>query len=125
MGIEKIDAPVLDVDRAIAVKISLQGRGERRIVANLIHYLHGKGFAVVGVDDGECMEHRDTLKDAMELVFSCDESRVYFRGVTGATYWVLLVLGNGEDIVSDYTYTTDGADGWNAAMDAFDPAGYI
>jgi len=32
---------------------------------------------------------------------------------------VILIRGNGQDIVTDYGYTRTAGDGWNAAMDEF------
>ena len=59
-----------------------------------------------------------------------DEASLRFRRVygegTGRTmdprvHGVFLVLGNGEDIVSDWNYSTGDPDGFNTAMEAFDP----
>lgn len=36
-----------------------------------------------------------------------------------AEHGVLLVLGNGEDVISDWNYSEGDADGFNAAMDAY------
>lgn len=96
---------------------------ERRIVANLIYHLNGAGFLVDSVDDGgdEGFERCDGMKSAMEMIFGVCEAwlRVSKDGKKMRT--IYLVLGNGVDIISDWNYSEGDADGFNAAMDAFNP----
>lgn len=118
-----VEVPALDHDALMlskyGVKVSPNGRLERRIVANLIAHLAAAGFAVVGVYDGEEESPAADAKAAMELIFNLDESYVRFTK-DGAMRGVYLVLGNGIDIVSDYSYAEGDADGFDAAMQAFD-----
>lgn len=111
--------------------VSPNGRLERRIVANLIAHLERAGFQVHSVNDGDELAAVSTGKDAMERVFAVDEAslRFYRGGKKGQTFdelsnddWhgVLLVLGNGIDVISDWNYDAGDADGFDAAMNAFD-----
>lgn len=99
---------------------------ERRIVWNLLKHLDAAGFDVPYVYDGEELESTPTHKSAMEIVFNLDEAvlKVQHRE-TGRRYSVVLVLGNGADVLSDYSYPSDKADPFNVAMDAFDSDAYV
>jgi len=95
---------------------------ERRIVAGLIAHVERAGFKLHSVFDGEKTTRTRDAKSAMELIFNLDEASLrFFKSERFAAGWhgVLLVLGNGEDIVSDWNYFADDRDGFNAAMDAF------
>ena len=98
--------------------VGARGRMERRIVAALLDHLQAAGFHIEGVDDGEDFTVVSTTKDAMELIFNLDDARVRVGG-----HHVALVLGEGEDILSDWSYSKSDADGFNAAMEAFDVDG--
>ncbi len=118
-----VQAPALDHDKMMKAKcgqeISATGRRERRIVANLIAHMERAGWKVQGVHDGDQFDKADTAKGAMELIFNLDIARLYFE--KGAEeHGVLLVLGNDMDIISDWNYSKGDADGFNAAMEAFD-----
>lgn len=132
----KIQAPALDCDALMLNKygrgVSPQGKLERRIVAALIAHVLSAGFKLHSVNDGDEITPVSTAKEAMELIFNLDEAslRFYKGGRKGETqdalsaddwHGVLLVLGNGIDIVSDWNYSTGDADGFNATMDSFDP----
>lgn len=105
--------------------VSPNGRLERCIVANLIAHLAKHQWHPHSVFDGddEIMVHSG--KAAMELIFNLDEASVRFWKES-RTHWhgILLVLGNGIDIVSDWNYSEGDADGFNAAMDLFDAEQY-
>jgi hypothetical protein len=107
------------METQFGVKVSHRGRVERAVVYALGKHLEAAGFLPVAVDDGETRTKVDSIKAAMELVFNLDEAHVFFRKPHGRRHWVYLVLGNGEDVVSDYGLSE--SDGWSAAMDAFDP----
>jgi len=133
-----VTVPALDLDAAMLEKygqqVSDRGQMERSIVAHLIDHLDRRGFVLSSVWDGEELSRVADMKAAMELVFNLDEVSVRFvpkgmkpgpRFVGGNRYaknehGVFLVLGNGRDIVSDWNFNSDDADGFNAAMDAFD-----
>ena len=56
----------------------------------------------------------------MEHVFAVDESSLRFQKPGFNVHGVLLVGGNGVDIISDWNYTDGDPDGFSACMDAFD-----
>jgi hypothetical protein len=123
-----LQPPALDIDNLLG-KPSPQGKLERRIVCNLIAHLHGAGFEPRNVFDGETETTVFGTRDSMELIFSLDEASLRFwkRGPVGFVepdHGVLLILGNGIDVISDWNYTAGDPDGFNAAMDAFDPEDY-
>lgn len=89
---------------------------ERAIVTDLLAHLASKGFQFSKLHDGQDYERP---ADPVEYLMNLDEARFYFTGPTGRTHWVVLIRGNGQDIVSDYGYTPTAGDGWNAAMDEF------
>lgn len=68
----------------------------------------------------------------MELIFNLDEVSLRFIPVSCSQlkskaeyeHGVLLVLGNGCDIVSDWNYTEGDPDGFSAAMDKFNAEDY-
>jgi hypothetical protein len=116
-------------------KVSPTGRLERRIVAHLIDHVTRSGFALHSVNDGDEITPVATMQEAMEVIFNLDEAslRFYKGGPKGATqaalerddwHGVLLVLGNGVDIVSDWNYSAGDADGFGAAMEVFDAEQY-
>lgn len=132
---KSVKVPALDHDdmmrKRFGTVVRPSGRLERRIVANLIAHVLKAGFKLHSVNDGDEITPVRTMKAAMELIFNLDEAslRFYKGGRKGRTqdalqadawHGVLLVLGNGCDIVSDWNYTEGDADGFCAAMDAFD-----
>jgi hypothetical protein len=92
-------------------------RAERRAVALLIAHLAAKGFALTGASDGEARERCTTAKEAMEVVFSVDESWLYFRNPAHAKgHTVYIVLGNADDgseVAADFSM----GDGFDDAID--------
>ena len=94
---------------------------ERRIVGKLMRYLESKGFEVVGVIDEE--EHYTTndLPTVMGHIFAVDEASLRVRKPDSREHGVLLIPGNEEDIIADWSYSDDDndADGFNAVMQAF------
>jgi len=89
---------------------------ERSIVTDLLAHLSSKGFKFLELYDGEAMVQP---ADPVEYLMNLDEARFTFIGPGGDTHWVILIRGNGQDIVTDYGYTRTAGDGWNAAMDEF------
>lgn len=90
---------------------------ERAIVTDLLAHLSSNGFKFLEMYDGEKFVQP---ADPVEYLFhNLDEARFTFTGPTGDTHWVILIRGNGHDIVSDYGYTRTAGDGWNAAVDEF------
>jgi hypothetical protein len=119
-------------------------RLEDAITRALVRHLAARGFAAVMVDDGgdrTLVGQSGTVGERAERVLALagavDEAWVYFRAkgknapnhpggaVRGShwvsgSHWVFLVYGNGEHLVSDWSYSEGDADGFRAAMDAFD-----
>ena len=96
----------------------LSGMIERNIVSALIKHMRKRGFNLHSVYDGETETPVNTETEAMELIFNLDEASLRF-GPSGAWHGVLLVMGNREDIISDWNYAVNDADGFDAAMNAF------
>lgn len=124
-----IQAPLLDIDAFMAKKYNTQvspnGRLERRIVANLIHHLEGAGFKVGTVHDGDELNECADMKSAMELIFNLDEAWLNMeKPELDTEHTIFLVMGNGLEIISDWSFNKGDADGFDAAMEAFDAEQY-
>lgn len=116
--------------------MNLHNKVERAIIKALIAFLDGYGFKPTFVFDGEENVKCSTAEKAIEAITAVDESWLHFKagkGVLGAgarkDHGVYLILGNGEDVISDWRYSDGDADGFNKAMDAFtamiDGCGYV
>lgn len=141
--LKEIKVPQLDHDAMMLERfrthVTENGHLERLIVASLISHMAEKGFLVTGVWDGEDFHEANNAKSAMEAVFSLsDEASLRFVLAEGfdrekhekqrvitvknrnayapKEHGVLLVIGNGEDIISDYNYFKEDSDGFDAAM---------
>lgn len=116
--------PALDQDALMARKfgqqLDLRMKNERRIVFALLTYLETHGFEVRRVYDGDDYTECTTPKEAMELIFNLDEVSVRVRKSGFGEHGVLLIMGNDNDIISDWTFHDDDRDGFRAVMDAFD-----
>ncbi|WP_454727908.1 MULTISPECIES: hypothetical protein [Cupriavidus] len=124
-----VTVPKLQHDAMMAsrfgTRVSADGRIERRVVANLLAHLERAGFAPLAVYDGDDYTKVSDAVAAMELIFNLDEASLRItRPGTTIEHGILLVLGNGEDIISDWNFTRGDPDGFSAAMDAFDVAAY-
>lgn len=119
----ELDHDVMMLSR-FGSKVHPEGRLERRIVWNLFAHLEEKGFQVARVYDGEEFMKVKTPKDAMELIFNLDEVSVRVNKIARPEHGILLILGNGIDVLSDWNYTIGDPDGFSAAMDEFDPEDY-
>lgn len=100
-------------------KVSAQGVLERRIVWNLCAHMEEAGWKVQGVHDGDEFTECVDAKAAMELIFDLDDAGLYFQKGS-AEHRVLLISGNGVDMIGDWNYSLNDKDGFNAAMEAFD-----
>lgn len=116
--------PVLDHDLLMKQRhnydVHASGKLERRIVFNLCLHLQAAGFNLVSVWDGEDNTPVKTPKDAMELIFNLDEASLRVRKDGFKTHGILLIVGEGDTIITDWNYTEGDPDGFSAAMDAFD-----
>ena len=125
LNFKALETPSLDIDARIAalrgqpLKLSMRETLERRIVFALCAHLQHEGFRLIAVCDGEKREPATTAKDAMELIFDLDEVLLQVQKPGADEHVVLLIPGNGEDIVSSWSFTDGDPDGFDAAMDAF------
>lgn len=121
-----LQPPMLDIDIRIGKPVIPRGRIERRVVWNLLAHLERAGWYPEAVQSDDEVPTPDA-KAVMEEVFNLDDAWVYFRkSADGHSHSVRLVFGNdGWDCISDWRYSRDDADGFNAAMEAFDPEQYV
>lgn len=116
-----ITPPALDRDAEAYARRKMQPhtKVERRIIANLIAYLERQGWKVFNVFEGEEDIAVTDVKSAMEAIFSVDDSWLDVRNAAGKEHRIRIVLGNGVDCISDYSYTPGDADGWCVTMECF------
>ncbi len=107
---EIVTVPVLDGDAKDLTNPLNRVEGmkaERRAVALLISHLARAGFALTGASDGEQRKRTTDAKEAMEVVFSVDQSWLYFRNPAHAKgHTVCIILGNADDgseVAADYS----------------------
>ncbi|AVJ51044.1 hypothetical protein PBI_PAJAZA_53 [Microbacterium phage Pajaza] len=72
---------------------------EATLVRKVIRALKAAGNPVVKVDDGEELIKTSTEKEILEAAFSVDEARLCTKNGS----WVFLTLGEGWDVICDYT----------------------
>lgn len=104
---------------------------ERRIVWNLIAHLAEAGFVpkCVRHDEDEATPTAETM---FAMVFDLDQADCIFvqksnvSNKNATERGIRFVLGNdGVDCINDWTYGVGDPDGFDAAMNAFDPEQYI
>jgi hypothetical protein len=121
---KSIDVPELDHDAMMLTryghKVGPIGRLERRLVAAFCAHMADRGWRPSQLDDGETVTPVHDAKSAMELIFNLDESCLTFTDGTHA-HAVLLINGNGIDMISDYASFRDDRDCFAATVAAFDP----
>jgi hypothetical protein len=121
-AVKSVEVPVLSID----AKRNL-GKGAhtaRRIAANMIDHLAQKGWTVASVFDGDIHEEVGDAKAAMEIVFDVGVADVSFKNAAGAMHGVRLVPSNGVDILTNWSFADNDADGFGAVMDEFDPLSF-
>lgn len=76
---------------------------ERKIVQRLVNRLIAAGYKV-SVDDGEEITVRasQNTKTIMDALFTVDEEWLVTHHPEHGNSFVLLVHGNGEDVIADY-----------------------
>lgn len=98
---------------------------ERRIVEKLLSTAQEDGWTIDSVYDGEEYIKTPTAAEALEAIFAVDDATVRFRKGDGPLRGVYIVLGNCEDVLSDYSDVPD----LTATMDKvyawIENAGYI
>lgn len=87
---------------------------ERKVIRHLIRTMKKHGWIISYINDGG--EEDENIvspneSEALDAVFSVDESTIAFRkqvGKKGVTCFVQIILGNdGWDCISDYTFTDE------------------
>lgn len=89
---------------------------ERVIVKHLIETMAAHGWHVDHVWDGGDEVHSSKLGGLLDAVFAVDESQIIFENRAGRQHWVSIILGNGIDCISDYSYALHNADDFEATM---------
>jgi hypothetical protein len=125
-----LQPPALDIDAKLG-KPNPRGKIERRVVWNLLKHLEARGFfPILHCDGEEDVRVKGDHKRVMELTFNLDECRIYFAADPQAKLKdgagsVLIILGNGEDCITDWSWNLGEDDGpFNKAMTAFDAEDY-
>lgn len=122
--VTQVQVPELEHDAQMLAEfnhpVTAEGRLERRIVANLIAHMAARGLDICAVHDYEEEYPATDAKAAMELVFNLDGCNLHFKGKSGRVYVLVLVLGNGVDIVSDWFVPKTDIDGFDQAAQDFD-----
>lgn len=78
------------------------------VVKSLIKTIQSAGFDLHSVNDGEERFNSPSLKDAVDVLTSVDESWATFTDSNGVKRSVFVVLGNEPcETVCDYTYPKD------------------
>lgn len=87
---------------------------ERKVVRHLIRTAKAHGYAVTKVWDGEGFERTTTERAAMDVVFSVDECRLYFKHPDEPkSHIAVIILGNdGWDAIADSSMGGN----WDAVM---------
>lgn len=102
---------------------------ERLIVGGLIDMALAEGWDLDSVYDSEEHIATPTKQEAMDAIFAVDDSTVRFRKNGSRLRGVLIVLGNGDDVISDYSYPEADPEGWNGLMERVsawvDDQGYL
>lgn len=78
---------------------------ERKIIRNLVKQALDKGYTV-SVYDGEdwCLKLSNSVTLIMSSIQSTDSDKLVFRNANKVKIGaVLLVYGNGDDVISDYS----------------------
>lgn len=76
---------------------------EREIVGRLIDMALDEGWKLDSVWDGEEDTHVHDKEAALDTIFAVDESTLTFFQEPRTRRSVLIVLGNGVDVISDYS----------------------
>ena len=107
--------------------IEARQEAERRVVTKFIELALQHGFTLHSVSDGEERHKTTTLEQALEHVFSVDESWVYFTPAptspSPVRHCIYIVLGNeGWDAIADHSLGQHGRTGdpWTTVTEAHD-----
>lgn len=103
--------------------IQARQEAERRVVTKFIELALQHGFTLHSVSDGEDRHAVSTLEQALEHVFSVDESWIYFTpppsSPSPVRHCIYIVLGNeGWDAIADHSVSRWGGDTWDRVTEA-------
>jgi len=92
---------------------------ERVIIKHLIEAMAAHGWHVDHVWDGGAEVHSSEIGGLLDAVFAVDESQIIFENRAGRQHWVSIILGNGIDCISDYSFAQHRADDFEAVMETY------
>ena len=99
--------------------VRANGKLERRIVAGLLLQLRRAGMPCTSVYDGEEFVRVSTDQEALEVAFNVEVPHIHvgeLDEIGRGTHAIMLVLGNGEDVLSDWS---GGENAFSKLVDAF------
>ena len=107
---------------------------EKRIVRLLITQLREHGFVLYRIYDGEEFHHPHSFHEINFVIFNLDEANLRFITLSSDSlsqkekrqreHGVYLTLGEGIDIINDWSFTKGDSDGFSKAMDTVTDAIY-
>ena len=105
-GLERELLPLTDASVAlmasIATKTLPSQEIERRVITHLITTMRDNGWSIKYIGDGEENVRCEDHNEALDTVFSVDESNIVFVK-DGKRRQVVVVLGNGADCLADHS----------------------
>lgn len=102
----------------MVMNVEARQKLERELVEYLIDAAAASGFRLVAAQDGEEVFKNPSKSEAMDAVFSVDDSSLVFQKDDGKKRMVSIVLGNdGWDCIADHSYDEKDPDGFCALMD--------
>jgi small nuclear ribonucleoprotein (snRNP)-like protein len=91
---------------------------ESRILGTMLRRLAVAGWSPDAILLDEGWEKTPTRKEVRALFDDLDEITLRVRNAEGRTYGILLIRGNGVDLISDYSYGKEGTDNFETTMNA-------
>ena len=86
------------------------------IIKHLIQTMAAHGWHVDHIWDGGDEVRASDIGAQLDAIFAVDESQIIFENKDGRQHWASLILGNGIDVISDYSYAMHKADNFEAVM---------
>jgi hypothetical protein len=88
------------------------------VVNRLIKKLEEAGWQISWINDGgdeEILSQGDT--EDKEAIFAVDECHVFFKKEGCKTHYVYLIHCNGDEVISDWSFSSGDPDGFDKLMD--------
>lgn len=89
---------------------------ERTIVKHLIEIMAAHGWNIERISDNGNDTHAIGFGAQLDAIFAADESQVIFENNQGRQHWVAIALGEGADVISDYSTALHHADNFGDVM---------